>query len=110
MKTLLALVVAVLALGGIGASVHHFMDDPYNAGFLDWPGITGLHVILGGVYLALAPFQFVRRLRVRFLGYHRWTGRLLVGTAPRVDGARVLDRARHRDDATDLHPAADRGG
>jgi uncharacterized membrane protein len=35
-------------------------------------------VILGGVYLALAPFQFVRRIRSRHLGYHRRVGRLLV--------------------------------
>jgi uncharacterized membrane protein len=35
-------------------------------------------VVLGGVYLALAPFQFVRRIRSRHLNYHRWAGRMLV--------------------------------
>jgi Predicted membrane protein (DUF2306) len=35
-----------------------------------------LHVTLGGLYLA--PFQFVRRIRSRHLGYHRWAGRVLV--------------------------------
>jgi len=35
-------------------------------------------VVLGGIYLALAPLQFVRRLRSRHPGYHRWAGRGLV--------------------------------
>jgi len=39
---------------------------------------VALHVILGGVYLTLAPFQFVKGIRSRHLTYHRWTGRLLV--------------------------------
>ena len=37
-----------------------------------------MHVVLGGPYLALAPFQFVRRIRSGHLGYHRWAGRVLV--------------------------------
>jgi hypothetical protein len=40
---------------------------------------VALHVILGGVYLSLAPFQFVQRIRSRWPGYHRRVGRLLVG-------------------------------
>jgi uncharacterized membrane protein YozB (DUF420 family) len=39
---------------------------------------VALHVVLGGLYLALAPFQFVKRIRSRHLGYHRWAGRVLV--------------------------------
>ena len=35
-------------------------------------------MVLGGVYLALAPFQVVKRIRSRYLGYHRRAGRLLV--------------------------------
>jgi uncharacterized membrane protein len=35
-------------------------------------------VVLGGLYLTLAPLQFVRRIRSRHLAYHRRTGRLLV--------------------------------
>jgi Predicted membrane protein (DUF2306) len=45
-------------------------------GFLMYPTIVALHVTLGGLYLA--PFQFVRRIRFRHLGYHRWAGRVLV--------------------------------
>ena len=52
--------------------------EPYNPGFLHFPTVVALHVVLGGVYLALAPFQFVRRIRSRHLDYHRWAGRMLV--------------------------------
>ena len=78
MRWLLSVLVAFLAVIGIRASVFHYLSDPYNPGFLEFPTITALHVILGAVYLALAPFQFVSRLRSRWLGYHRWAGRLLV--------------------------------
>ena len=77
-RRILAAAVGVLASVGVGASAAHYFWDPYNPGFLDFPSIVALHVVLGGVYLALAPFQFVRRIRSRHLNYHRWTGRLLV--------------------------------
>jgi uncharacterized membrane protein len=78
MRWLLMIVVGLLALLGIGAAVFHYLEEPYNPGFLEFPTITAFHVILGGVYLALAPFQFVQRIRTRWLGVHRWVGRLLV--------------------------------
>ena len=37
-----------------------------------------VHVVLGGLYLTLVPFQFVRRIRSRHLAYHRRVGRILV--------------------------------
>ena len=78
MRWFLPLLVGLLALIGIGASVGHYLMEPYNPGFREYATITAFHVILGGVYLALAPFQFVQRIRNRWLGYHRWVGRLLV--------------------------------
>src|ERR687898_2312309 len=75
---LLGVVVGFLAIVGVGASVAHYIQEPYNPGFLDFPTVVALHVVLGGVYLALAPFQFVRRIRSRHLDYHRWAGRMLV--------------------------------
>jgi uncharacterized membrane protein YozB (DUF420 family) len=75
---LLGVVVGFLALIGVGASVAHYLQEPYNPGFLRFPTIVAVHVVLGGVYLTLAPFQFVRRIRSRHLAYHRRTGRLLV--------------------------------
>jgi len=78
MRWTLVLAVCFLALIGVGASAAHYLQEPYNPGFLKFPTITALHVVLGGFYLALAPFQFVKRIRSRHLGYHRWAGRVLV--------------------------------
>ena len=39
---------------------------------------TYLHVIPGGIFLALAPLQFSRRLRGQYPRFHRWSGRLLL--------------------------------
>jgi hypothetical protein len=72
---LLGVVVGLLALLGVGAAATHYLYEPYNPGFLEYPTIVALHVVLGGLYLALAPFQFVRRIRSGHLGYHRWAGR-----------------------------------
>jgi hypothetical protein len=65
----LGVVVGFLALGGVVVAATHYLYEPYNPGFLEYPTIVALHVILGGLYLALAPFQFVRRIRSRHLGY-----------------------------------------
>ncbi len=78
MRRLLAVVIGFLAFIGVGASVTHYLQEPYNPGFLNVPVVTALHVVLGGIYLAFAPFQFVKRIRTRWLGYHRWAGRVLV--------------------------------
>jgi hypothetical protein len=77
-RWILAGTVGLLASVGVGASAAHYLQEPYNPGFLDFPTVVALHVVLGGVYLALAPFQFVKRIRSRHLSYHRWAGRLLV--------------------------------
>jgi uncharacterized membrane protein len=74
----LSAAVALLALVGVAASATHYLQEPYNPGFLRFPTVVALHVVLGGVYLALAPFQFVKRIRSRHLGYHRRAGRGLV--------------------------------
>lgn len=74
----LSVMVGVLALVGVAASAAHYFVEPYNSGFLEYPTIVALHVVLGGVYLLFAPFQFVRRIRSRHLGYHRRMGRVLV--------------------------------
>jgi len=77
MRWLMGIPVTLLALVGVAASIGHFFNEPYNPGFLEYPLTTAAHVVLGGVYLALAPLQFVRRIRSRWIGYHRWAGRLL---------------------------------
>ena len=73
----LGILVAFLAITGVGASIFYFLREPTNPQFLDYPTITLLHVIPGGIYLALAPFQFLSRIRSRWLGYHRLAGRFL---------------------------------
>lgn len=80
MRTALRIAVGILALTGVGASASFYFRDAYNPGFARFPILTGLHVVWGGVYLSLAPFQFVRSVRQRWPGYHRWVGRLLVAT------------------------------
>jgi hypothetical protein len=74
----LGIVVGFLAIIGVGASASFYFRPLAHSKFLDYPTIVALHVILGGLYLTFAPFQFVKRIRSRWLGYHRWAGRLLV--------------------------------
>ena len=85
----LAAAVGFLALVGIGASVTYFFREPANTGFLDYPTIVAAHVVLGALYLVFAPFQFVRSIRSRHLGYHRRMGRVLVALGM-VVGATAL--------------------
>ncbi|HYS55501.1 MAG TPA: DUF2306 domain-containing protein [Thermoanaerobaculia bacterium] len=50
---------------------------------------TWLHVIPGAVFLLLAPIQFLPSIRNRFLGLHRWLGRILI-VAALISGAAGL--------------------
>ena len=88
-RRILAVSVGFLASVGVGASAVHYLQEPYNPGFLRFPTVVAMHVVLGGVYLALAPFQFVKRIRSRHLAYHRRIGRLLVAIGV-VVGATAL--------------------
>lgn len=89
MRVAMGTVVGVLALLGIAASIGHYFVEPYNTGFLEHPAITNAHVVLGAVYLALAPVQLAAGVRRRAIGYHRWAGRLLVAVGA-VVGASAL--------------------
>jgi uncharacterized membrane protein len=40
--------------------------------------VTLLHVVPGGLFLALAPLQFWARFRSRYGAVHRWSGRVLL--------------------------------
>jgi uncharacterized membrane protein len=74
----LGILVAFLAFTGVGASVFYFLREASNPRFVDFPIVTLLHVVLGGIYLVMAPFQFLSRIRSRWLSYHRLAGRFLV--------------------------------
>lgn len=49
--------------------------------FAAYPWATLLHVLPGGVLLALVPLQFSQRVRSRYREFHRWLGRLLLTVA-----------------------------
>ncbi|MCU1259266.1 MAG: putative rane protein [Bryobacterales bacterium] len=49
-----------------------------DAGFARHPTLTLLHILPAGLFLALMPLQFVRRIRVKHLGWHRRSGRLVL--------------------------------
>lgn len=53
----------------------------FDSRFAAHPVPTLLHVIPGGIFLALAPFQFSARIRNRHLRFHRWSGRVLLVAA-----------------------------
>jgi uncharacterized membrane protein YozB (DUF420 family) len=72
--------IGFLVLVGVAASATYFLREPANLGFLKYPTIVAMHVVLGAVYLIFAPFQFVKQIRSRYRGYHRRMGRLLVAS------------------------------
>jgi len=49
-----------------------------DAGFARHLALTLVHILPGGLFLALAPLQFMRSIRQRHLQFHRWSGRVLV--------------------------------
>jgi uncharacterized membrane protein len=50
----------------------------FDRWFATHPALTLLHVVPGGVFLALAPLQFSARVRGRHARFHRWLGRVLL--------------------------------
>lgn len=89
-STVVNTIVGFLALVGVGSAIAHYYTDSYNTGFLQYPVITFIHVALGGIYLLLAPFQFVARIRSRWLGYHRIVGRVLVSIGLVLGGSALF--------------------
>jgi uncharacterized membrane protein len=62
--------------------------DRFDGRYAANPVATLLHVLPGGVFLLLAPFQFSSRIRNRHRRFHRWSGRalLLVGVLTALAG------------------------
>lgn len=50
----------------------------FDKGFGLHPVLTFFHIIGGAIFAILAPLQFVRQIRTRYSGFHRWSGRVLV--------------------------------
>src|SRR5262245_24520063 len=78
LRRALSITIGFLLVIGVGASASFYFRPLASPKFLDYPTIAGLHVILGGIYLSMAPLQFVKRIRSRHLNYHRWAGKLMV--------------------------------
>jgi uncharacterized membrane protein len=49
-----------------------------DAGFARHMALTLLHILPGGLFLVLAPLQFMPSIRQKHLRLHRWMGRALV--------------------------------
>ena len=49
-----------------------------DTGFARHMLLTLIHILPGGLFLALTPLQFSRTFRQKHLQLHRWSGRLLV--------------------------------
>jgi uncharacterized membrane protein len=81
----------VLATLGIALSIEHLLDDEhYNPGFHEFPVVTGVHVILGAAYLALAMPQFLAGVRARRPGLHRGIGRAAAAAGSVAGGAALV--------------------
>jgi hypothetical protein len=72
----LVVVIGFLCTTGIGAAVFYFFRTPNNPRFIEFALTTQSHVILGGLFLTLAPLQFIKAVRNRWPLFHRWRGRL----------------------------------
>jgi ABC-type uncharacterized transport system permease subunit len=57
MQIVMSIVVGFLAVVGIVASIAHYLQKPYNPGFLKLPVVTTLHIILGGFIWRLRRFN-----------------------------------------------------
>lgn len=90
MRSVIPIMTGFLVLVGVGASVGHYFVEPYNPGFLKYPLVVHLHVILGALYLVAGTIQFMPRVRNRWPVYHRWAGRILVGVAMVVGAAALF--------------------
>ncbi len=91
MTKLLNILVAVLALTGVVIVLLRTFSlgqttlgetlpptDSYDANFSQRPGLTLLHIVPGLIFVILGPFQFVTRIRARYINFHRWCGRIYV--------------------------------
>jgi hypothetical protein len=86
----LSIVVGILAIIGIGAAAMHYFIPAIRDAFLTFPLIVALHVIPAGIWMTLAPFQLVKRIRSRWLNYHRWAGRVLAALGLMVGAAALF--------------------
>lgn len=73
-------IVIVFVLIGIMASIGQIPPggDSYNDGFEKHPVTTLMHVVPGIIFLVLGPFQFMGKIREKWVNFHRWSGRVFM--------------------------------
>jgi uncharacterized membrane protein len=80
-------------LGGVdpASDIHRDLErqnEEFLGKFNRNPIATLLHVLPGALFIVLAPLQFSRRIRTRYVDWHRWSGRvvLLLGIPVTISG------------------------
>jgi uncharacterized membrane protein SirB2 len=85
----LTLLLVMIGLLAAGRRVYMLLDPPQgpprfaaavamDSGFSKHVSLTLAHILPSSLFLVLMPLQFVRRIRERHIGRHRWSGRLLI--------------------------------
>jgi uncharacterized membrane protein len=85
---ILWLITLLLVVIGFAAVIRRTLDlfvlspappsFPEETSFARHPFLTMAHIIPGLIFITLGPLQFVRALRIRRPGLHRWMGRLVL--------------------------------
>src|SRR3954468_20647160 len=53
----------------------------FDQGFDKHPFITTLHIVPDALFMILGPLQFMSRIRLRHIQFHRWSGRVFIMAA-----------------------------
>ncbi len=61
-----------------------------DAGFARHPVLTMVHIVPGLLFIVIGPFQFVRELRRRRPGLHRWMGRIALASGMVIGGTALV--------------------
>ncbi len=61
-----------------------------DASFARHPVLTMIHIAPGFLFMVLGPLQFIRRLRSRKPGLHRWIGRVVLGSGMVIGGTALV--------------------
>ena len=97
----LALITSVAAIGRFvtltsGAEQKTPIDasGTFDVRYSQNPVLTNLHMLPGVIFMILGPLQFSRRIRAKWLGFHRWSGRvfLVIGLAGAIFGMALAIR------------------
>lgn len=85
----------ILAFVGIAAVIRRFLTladvlpsqtdasrgAGVDTGFADHKILILIHILPGLLFMILGPLQFVPRIRLRYLQFHRWSGRVFMISA-----------------------------